>query len=86
MSKYSPTTTSTEARAEHATALDAAAPDGALKSLLEGQIAAAGAVSAAIPPIRLAADAVAKTINRGGSLIYVGAGSSGLMAIADGLD
>lgn len=86
MSNYNPTTTNTEARAENATALDASAPDGTLKSLLDGQIAAAGVVSEAIPAIRLAANAVADTIKNGGSLIYVGAGSSGLMAIADGLE
>ncbi len=86
MSKNDQMTTATEARATHASLLDAAAPDDALQALLDGQIAAANVVRHAIPAIRMAANAVAQAISDGNNLIYVGAGSSGLMAVADGLE
>ena len=51
--------------------------------LADGQIAAAGAVRAALPQIVAGAGAMAASIARGARLHYVAAGSSGLMAAAD---
>ena len=43
----------------------------------------AAAVSRALPAITRAVDAIVKAIRRGGRLIYIGAGSSGRMAVLD---
>lgn len=51
--------------------------------LAEGQIAAASVVRDAAPSIAKAAVSLAKTIRAGGTIHYVAAGSSGLMAAAD---
>lgn len=51
--------------------------------LAEGQIAAANAVLAATDSISSAASRLARAIDDGGTLHYVAAGSSGLMAAAD---
>jgi N-acetylmuramic acid 6-phosphate etherase len=50
------------------------------------QMAAASAVRDAIPRIAEAAEIVARCLKAGGRLIYAGAGSSGLMALADALE
>src|SRR5690606_3877610 len=47
---------------------------------------AAGAVKQAIPAIADAAQLAATCLTAGGRLIYVAAGSSGLMALADALE
>ncbi|MGI9400615.1 MAG: N-acetylmuramic acid 6-phosphate etherase [Rhizobiaceae bacterium] len=86
MSKDDRTTTATEARATQASLLDGGAPDAALHALLDGQVAAANVIAHAIPAIQNAANAVTQAVSNGRKLIYVGAGSSGLMAIADGLE
>lgn len=66
--------------------IDRLAPDDAVAALVEAQQRAAAAVSAAVTPIRLAAEQVATTIGAGGRVAYCGAGSSGLMALADALE
>jgi N-acetylmuramic acid 6-phosphate etherase len=43
----------------------------------------AGAVTLAIPEIVMAVDAIVRGIQRGGRLIYIGAGSSGRMGVLD---
>lgn len=58
----------------------------ALERLLAAQLAALHSVSAAIPAIDAAAVAAADILGRGGRLAYAGAGSSGLMALADCLE
>jgi N-acetylmuramic acid 6-phosphate etherase len=59
-------------------------PTGELvRTLVDGQRAAQAAVSAAIPAIAAAADAIAARMIRGGRLCYVGAGTSGRLAILD---
>ena len=50
------------------------------------QIAAAGAVVPAFPALETAARAAADALRDGGRMVYVGAGSSGLMALADCLE
>ena len=54
--------------------------------LVEGQIAAAKSVQSAVFPICEAARAMAGAIRAGGTLYYVAAGSSGLMAAADAIE
>ncbi len=79
-------TTSTEARHPDAEGLQERPAEAVLARLLAGQRAAAGAVEAAIPAIARAADVAAEAIAGGGRLAYAGAGSSGLMALADALE
>ena len=58
----------------------------ALTILAQAQAAAANTVQQAIPEIAQAAELAAATLVGGGRLIYVAAGSSGLMALADALE
>ena len=59
----------------------------ALQALWQGQATAIAAVQAAIPVLATAAEAVAARLNAGrGRLIYTGAGSSGLLAMQDGME
>lgn len=76
----------TEQRHSAVTALDTLPPETALMAICAAQIAAARSVESAIPQIAEAASAVARCLAAGGRLIYAGAGSSGLMALADGLE
>jgi N-acetylmuramic acid 6-phosphate etherase len=78
--------TATEARHEEAVGLDARPPHEILALLASGQQSAAAAVDAAIPDIERGAELVAEAIRSGGKLVYAGAGSSGLMAMADALE
>ena len=66
--------------------LHSALPEDALVRLLDAQIAAVSAVRPAITAISGAAGAGAHALKRGGKLGYAGAGSSGLMAMADCLE
>lgn len=76
----------TEALREAAGSLDTLPPVQALGLLAEGQAEAALAVRQALPALADAAEAVAQTLKSGGRLAYAGAGSSGLMALADALE
>lgn len=76
----------TELRHEGGVALDALEPLSVLSLLSEGQLAAASVVGPVLPSLAQAADAMAEAIRGGGRLIYAGAGSSGLMAMADALE
>lgn len=76
----------TEQRHSGAQALDILSPEAALIALCGAQIAAARSTQTAIAQIAEAALAVARCLKGGGRLIYVGAGSSGLMAMADALE
>lgn len=57
-----------------------------LAILLDAQIAALGVLRPALPALEAAAEAAAATLGAGGRLAYAGAGSSGLMALADCLE
>ncbi|QQR35409.1 N-acetylmuramic acid 6-phosphate etherase [Devosia oryziradicis] len=72
----------------HASAkgFDTRRPEEALAILAEAQVDAARAVQAAVPYIARAAHLAADCIRAGGRLVYVAAGSSGLMALADALE
>lgn len=68
------------------TPLDALAPDAVLVRLLDGQSAALAVIEDARPALAQAADRVARSLRGGHRLVYAGAGSSGLMAMADALE
>jgi N-acetylmuramic acid 6-phosphate etherase len=76
----------TEQQHPAARGLDALPPAAILDHLLVQQQAALGAVRLALPQIAQAARIVADVLVAGGRLIYAGAGSSALMACADGLE
>ena len=57
-----------------------------LGHLLASQSAAVQAVSGALPQIEAASALMAQALHGNGRLIYAGAGSSALMAVADGLE
>lgn len=76
----------TEARHPHSAGLHALPGPAALSHLLDAQLAALAAVRPAIPMIDAAATAAARSLRAGGKLAYAGAGSSGLMALADALE
>lgn len=80
------TASSTESRHPASTGLHARSAPETLRLLLDAQIAAMGALRAALPAIERAADAAAASLRAGGRLGYAGAGSSGLMALADCLE
>jgi N-acetylmuramic acid 6-phosphate etherase len=76
----------TETRHADATGLQDRAPDAALALMLAVQRAAAASVAPAIPALAQAAEAMADALAAGHRVIYAGAGSSGLMALADALE
>jgi N-acetylmuramic acid 6-phosphate etherase len=76
----------TEERHDNAKGLDVMHPALALRLLASGQQAAAKVVDAAIEQISAAASLAAETLASGKRLAYAGAGSSGLMAMADALE
>ena len=76
----------TEQLNELAQGLDTLGSNAILTILHKGQMAAAGAVADSIPAIEKAAELLAATLSGGGNIIYAAAGSSALMAMADGLE
>ncbi len=76
----------TEGRHEQASGLDELQPVDVLRVLADGQKAAAAVVDAALADIAAAARLAADALLAGRRLVYVGAGSSGLMAMADALE
>lgn len=67
--------------------IDAWDPPEILEALIEGQFAAVSAVRAARPAIEAAAAAVEARLSEGaGRLVYVGAGTSGRLAVQDGAE
>lgn len=73
----------TESVREDLDDLDRRPTDELVRTLVEGQSAAQSAVAAAVPAIAAAADVIAACLMRGGRLFYVGAGTSGRLAILD---
>jgi N-acetylmuramic acid 6-phosphate etherase len=76
----------TEALNDKARGLDTKVPADILRLLSSAQQQAAGVVDAALEAIEAASEIAAQSISRGNKLIYAGAGSSGLMAMADALE
>ncbi len=78
--------TRTEMTHASASGFDTRAPEEALAILAIAQAEAARVVQDAVPEIAKAAQLAADCITGGGRLVYVAAGSSGLMALADALE
>lgn len=76
----------TEQSSDLAAGLDKRRPEEILSVLHGAQIRAARSVATALPQIEQAAAAVAACLSSGGRLVYAAAGSSALMAMADGLE
>jgi N-acetylmuramic acid 6-phosphate etherase len=66
--------------------IDAWEPRDILDAMIEGQFAAVAAVRAARPALEEAALAMVRRLGRGGRLVYVGAGTSGRLAVQDGAE
>lgn len=76
----------TEARHPASTDLHRVSGGEVLSRLLDAQAAAVTSIRPALPMIEAAADAGAAALRAGGKMAYAGAGSSGLMALADCLE
>ena len=76
----------TEAVSTEFSGIDTMPEAAVLAQVLAGQKAAVAAVESAMVPIAAAADMMADALRGDGRLIYAAAGSSALMAIADGLE
>ena len=78
---------STELISPRYAALDLWRTQDAVQAMLEAQLAAAAAVQAAGAAIAAAANAAAERLKDGtGRLVYVGAGTSGRLAVLDGVE
>jgi N-acetylmuramic acid 6-phosphate etherase len=78
--------TRTEQVHPHAAGLDVESPETILSRLAAAQVEAASVVASASKSIAAAASRMAETLRSGGRVAYAAAGSSGLMALADGLE
>jgi len=58
----------------------------AVEAMLEGQLAAIASISSQLGAIAAASEAAASRLLRGGRLVYVGAGTSGRIAVQDGVE
>lgn len=58
----------------------------AVEAMFEGQLAAIGAIKSQIGAIGAAVDAAADRLGSSGRLVYVGAGTSGRVAVQDGVE
>lgn len=66
--------------------LDLWPPREVLEVLYEGQLRALSALKAALPALEQAALAAAGRLREGGHLVYAGAGTSGRLAVLDGVE
>ena len=66
--------------------LDAWSLTSAMEAMWEGQLAAVAAVGRALPAITAATNAASPALGDRGRLIYVGAGTSGRVAVLDGVE
>ena len=57
-----------------------------IEAMWDGQLSAVAAVRAALPAITAAAEAAAAALGETGRLVYVGAGTSGRVAVQDGAE
>lgn len=78
--------TTTEKLHNLASGLDSRPSEDVAAILIDGQVSAAQATSAATELIAAAAYDMATSISTGGALYYIAAGSSGLMAAADAME
>ena len=80
------TVLATEALHEHSVGLDQKPYADIVLALLESQQAALAVVSQVIQEVSQASALMAETIRQQGRLVYLAAGSSGMMAVADALE
>ncbi|MBX9391660.1 N-acetylmuramic acid 6-phosphate etherase [Streptomonospora nanhaiensis] len=73
----------TEARRTDLAGIDRMGTEAIVRAMNDEDRAVAPAVAAAAPAIAAAVDAIAERMNRGGRLIYVGAGTAGRMGVLD---
>jgi N-acetylmuramic acid 6-phosphate etherase len=66
--------------------IDTWEPADVLHAMIEGQMAAVASVRAAVGAIEQAASATEQRLGSGGRLVYVGAGTSGRLAVQDGAE
>lgn len=78
--------TRTESRSDTTEPIDLLEPKEAAKRLVDAQCAAAAVVKPVAPLLSEAAKLMADAISSGGRIFFCGAGSSGLMAMADALE
>ncbi|MEM8936110.1 MAG: N-acetylmuramic acid 6-phosphate etherase [Pseudomonadota bacterium] len=76
----------TETISERYSELDKWTTRAAVEAMWEGQLAAVASVHSEIAAIAEAADAAAERLLSGGRLIYAGAGTSGRLAVQDGVE
>lgn len=76
----------TEAVNSKASGLDLQPPLSVLRMLADAQVEASKVVLGALEPIARGAEIAAERLASGGRIVYAAAGSSGLMAMADGLE
>jgi N-acetylmuramic acid 6-phosphate etherase len=81
-----PTALRTESVDQRFADLDAWPLDMALEAMWEGQMAAVAAIRPALPALTRAAEAAAAALGTTGRLVYVGAGTSGRVAVQDGAE
>src|SRR6266567_5677117 len=66
--------------------LDSWSTSDMIEAMYDGQLVACAAVKPALPAINAAVDDAVSALKRGGRLVYVGAGTSGRIAIQDGAE
>jgi N-acetylmuramic acid 6-phosphate etherase len=66
--------------------LDSWSTSDMIAAMYDGQLAACAAVRPALPAINAAVDDAVAALRRGGRLVYVGAGTSGRIAVQDGAE
>src|ERR1041384_5329287 len=66
--------------------LDSWPTEEVLAAFYEGQLAAVAAVRPALPAIAAAVEDAARALQRGGRLVYIGAGTSGRIGVQDGTE
>lgn len=66
--------------------IDSWSTEEAVAAMLEGQMSAVAAIKNQVREIALASEAAAARLLRGGRLIYAGAGTSGRIAVQDGVE
>jgi len=76
----------TEEISERFEEFDLWATQDAVKAMYEGQLAALAAIEPALDDITNAADAAANALSNNGRLVYIGAGTSGRLAVQDGVE
>ena len=76
----------TEDRLERYRDADTWPAEESLAAMLDSQMAAFVAVRNALPALARAAEAAAARLERGGRLVYAGAGASGRLAVQDGVE